>query len=216
MAININSVKELCYDLAAKQQQAFPSPAEFNAYCNLAQNDLFNYYNDEREKMLLKVKAGQTLFMPSTLTAFIENKVALSAPSGTVTAPSGYIYDQSLTTPEDINIKKVDNERLPAYLNSTIDNPTADNPIYVELSNTFQVYPTISPVLLTYLRMPNPVLWAYTLSPRPTYDPTNSIDFEWLPTEATRLISRILMYMGVSIRDNELVQIAEQMKITAS
>lgn len=218
MAININYVKVLVYDLAAKQQNAFPSPQDFTNYCNLAQSDLFNYYNDEREKQLLKVKAGQTIFMPSTLSTFIVNQQALTGASGFILAPSGYIYDQTMSTSGDIIMTKTDNERLSAYLNSTIDLPTTTAPIYVELNNSFQVYPkSISAVKLSYIRKPNDVLWAYTLvNNRPVYNPSASIDFEWQSTEVLRLVSRILKLMGISIRDSELESAAQQMTIQAS
>lgn len=220
VGISINFVKMLVYDLAAKQQNSFPSPQDFDNYANLSQNDLYNFYNDEREKMLLKVKAGQTLFMPSPLTTFMVYQEPYTSASGYFTAPSGYIYDQALTTAGDIVITKTDSERLPSYLNSTIDMPTVDDPIYVELpNNSFQVYPNNVnlPLKFTYLRRPNDVHWGYTLvNNRPVYDPNTTVDFEWQTTELLRLVSRILKYMGVSIADEVLAQQAQLMTQQAS
>lgn len=215
IGISTNLVKTLVYDLAAKQQFAFPSPQDFDNYGNLSQNDLYNYYNDEREKMLLKVKAGQTLFMPSPLTEFMVYQESYTSASGFFTAASGYVYDQALSTLGDVIITKTDSERLPAYLNSTIDLPTVSNPVYVELANnSFQIYPNNVnlPVKLTYLRRPRDIHWGYTLvNNRPVYNPLTTVDFEFPYTELLRLVSRILKYMGISIADDVLAQQAQQM-----
>lgn len=218
--ISVDFIHSLTYSIAAKQLRSFPSPDDWNEYANLAQNDLFNFYNDERSKMLLKVKAGQTLFMPSTLTNFMQYQSPFSPASGLFAAPSGYVYDEAMTTSSGVVVTKTDAERLPSYLNSTFDNPTVTNPIYVELANnSFQVYPVngIPTVKLTYLRYPNTVVWGYTLvNNRPVYSAANSVDFEWNSTEMLRLTSRILAYLGLSIRDIELEKAAQQLTQTAS
>ncbi len=220
MPININLVKTLVYDLAAKQQLAYPSPQDFSNYANLAQNDLYNYYNDERAKLLLGVKAGETIMMPSTLTNFMQYQEVITVTTGKFSAPSGYVYDQSLTTSANVPFKKTDSERLPNYLNSAIDLPTLQQPVYVELANNqFAVYPIagITSVKLTYLRYPNTVVWGYDLvNNRPVYSSAKSVDFEFPQTEILRLVSRILKYMGISMADEALEQAAQQMTVTAS
>lgn len=219
--VSINYIYQLCYSIAAKQSAAFPSPADFNLYANLANIDLFDYYNDEREKQLLKVKNGEALFAPPILSTFVENEIPMPLSGNSASLPLNYIYDIAFKTPiNGVNgtIKKVDYERLEGYLNSTIDKPTATNPIYVELSSDLLVYPTLTnPCYLTYYRYPVDVLWAYTMvNGRPSFDSVDSVDFEWEETEFVRLTSRILKSMGLSIRDTELYQAAEQMTQEAS
>lgn len=219
--ININDVKVLVYDLAAKQAQAFPSPDDFNSYCNLASLDLFNYYNDERNKMLLRVKSGESLKIPQVLNNFVVNDVSLTLATGSASIPTNYAYDLAVKTPVggvNKSIIKVDLDKVESYLNSTIDNPTATNPIYIETADNFQIYPTtITPAYLTYLKYPNTVVWAYSMSTgRPVYDATNSVSFEWSFSEYYRLVVRILNYMSISIRDNELERFAQQQTQAAS
>jgi hypothetical protein len=219
--ININDVKVLSYDLAAKQERAFPSPDEFNSYANLASLDLFNYYNDERNKMLLRVKSGESLKIPQVLNNFVLNDVSLTLTSGSASVPSNYAYDLAFKTPvNSVNktIIKVDFDKVESYLNSTIDPPTATNPIFIETANNFQIYPTtITPALLTYLKYPDTVVWGYSMATgRPVYDPTTSVNFEWPESELFRLTARILGYMGISIRDSELERYAQQQTQIAS
>jgi hypothetical protein len=114
--------------------------------------------------------------------------------------------------------KKVDYDRVANYINSTIDPPTNTYPIFVELPNTFQVYPsTVTNCQLTYLGEPPTVIWNYSLvNGRPVYNPVGSVDFSWDATELFRITSRVLKYMGIAIRDSELAQAANEMVNTSS
>lgn len=215
--LNVDFVHQLTYNLCAKQSVAFPSPANWDGYATLAQSDLYNYYNDERAKLLLKVKAGETLQIPSALQSFIVNEVALTNTAGVLNQPSGYRYDLDMTA-NGVDIKRIDFDRRNTYINSTIDPPSATFPIYCETATGFLVYPIgTTPCLLTYIKDPVPVHWGYILSGgRPVYDPNTSVDFIFQGPELLRVVSRILNYMSVSIRDIELEQEAKKMLATAS
>jgi len=215
--VSIDAVHTLVYSIAAKQIAAFPSPAEFNEYANLANIDLFNYYNDEREKLLVKVKQGEKIFVPPVLSTFVQYNVVLGQSGNVLTQPDDYLYDLQLTSASTTLYTKVDYDKVANYLNSTIDAPTTDNPIYVELPDTFEIYPTLTNNHLTYLGQPPAVLWNYSLvNGRPVYNPTGTLDFGWQGTEIYRLSARILKYMSISIKDDELMQAAQQMEQGAS
>lgn len=219
--ISVDYIHQLTYNIAAKQLQSFPSPADWNNYAEQANIDLFNYYNDEREKMLLKVKSGEALFAPPVLSTFVVNEYPMSPSVMSPSLPDNYAYDIAFKTPVNgINktILKVDYSKLESYLNSTIDPPTASTPIYVELSDSLVLYPTINyPTYLTYYRYPTTPIWNYTVvGGSPVYTSVGSVDFEWDQTEINRLAMRILISMGLSIRDDQLLQAVEQMTIQAS
>lgn len=211
--VGIDQAHQLSYYIAAKQNAAFPSPIEFNSYANLANIDLYNYYNDEREKLLVKVKSGEVIYAPPILANFVVSNHQMNFLGNSASLPNDYIDVISLNkTPASGKINKVDLDELPDYMKSTIDAPTLSNPIYVELPDSFVTYPTLSVAYLTYYQQPATVVWAYTLvNGRPVYDSVNSVDFSWDGTEIYRLVSRILTYMGLSIRDTELTQAAQQM-----
>lgn len=217
--ISIDSVYQLSYAISAKQQQGFPSSADFNKFANLANTDLFNFYNDEREKLLLKVNSGEQIFMPTTLNDFLAAST-LTSTTGIFPMPTDYQYYLSLNSPSSqADCLKVDQSKLSNFLNSTVDNPTVAYPIFTENSDTFNVYPDIiNSIIITYIKTPPAVLWAYTLnsSQRPVYDPINSINFIWTDTEIYRLTARILFYMGTSIREDELIKVAQEMTQGAS
>lgn len=220
MSVGIDLVHQLCYNIAAKQFASFPSPNDFNSYANFANIDLFNYYNDERERMLVSVKQGESLYIPPVLSDFVRFQVPLTQVDNMLTLPDDYIYDLELTTTVNgvtILYKKIDYNKVANYLNSTIDPPTTTTPVYVELPNALVMYPPQGSNLLTYLKIPDDVAWGYSLvNDRPVYNPSLSIDFEWNQSEFLRLVSRILTYMGISIRDTELEQASKQMEVQAS
>ena len=216
--VSIDQVHSLCYYIASKQLQAFPSPAEFNQYANLANIDLFNYYNDKRLEELIKVKQGESLYVPPVLATFVQYNVALSQSGNVLTQPNGYLYDLQMTSASVNLFKKADYDKVANYLNSTIDTPTNTNPIFVELSDTFIAYPsTVSSCQLTYLSQPNTVVWNYSLvNGRPVYNPIGSVDYQWDSTEVYRITARVLKYMGIAIRDGELAQAANEMIQTSN
>jgi hypothetical protein len=215
--VNVNDAHSLSYYIAAKQQAAFPSPNEWNSYAALAQIDLYNYYNDEREKMLVSVKSGESLYIPPVLANFVVYNYTPAYSGNVITQPNNYQYDLEFTCSPSVGvqnyIKKVDYNKWTTYLNSTIDTPTINNPIFLELPDTFITAPANLPnVAMTYLQQPVAPFWAYTLvNNRPVYDASNSVDFQFDETEIYRLVSRLLKYMGISIRDESLAQAAMEM-----
>jgi hypothetical protein len=215
--VGVDDAHSLSYYIAAKQQAAFPSPNEWNSYAALAQTDLYNYYNDERQKMLISVKQGESLYIPPVLSNFVVYNYTPAYSGNVITQPDDYQYDLEFTTSPSVGvqsyIKKVDYNKWTNYLNSTIDVPTINNPIFMELPQTFITAPANLPnVALTYLQQPTPPYWNYVLvNNRPVYTPSGSVDFQFDDTEIYRLVSRILKYMGISIRDGELAQAAQEM-----
>jgi hypothetical protein len=99
-------------------------------------------------------------------------------------------------------------------VNSRINTPTNKRPV-AELRNTYiQIMPkTVSFMRFEYLRHPLKPVWAYDMvSNRPVYNSVNSVDID-APKEAQNEIAVIaLSYLGINMREPELVQYAESMK----
>ena len=121
------------------------------------------------------------------------------------------------------------NELLELNL-SPLTKPSLYWPVYTSkatsVSNTpiINVYPTtiISGITCTYIRKPFDPIWNFTATApsyqyvydptiyNPTTNPGGSRDFELHPTEQTNIITKILLYSGVIIKDPQIVQIAAQ------
>mgnify|MGYP000953294769 FL=1 len=102
-----------------------------------------------------------------------------------------------------------------ALLNlSSITKPSEYYPVYVYNNNKIIIHPqTInSNIEATYIRKPNDVIWNFnTSTPVNGYyvwDPNTSVDFELNKTEQTNVILQILLYAGIVIKDNTIVQAA--------
>ena len=95
-------------------------------------------------------------------------------------------------------------------------------PTYLYESNKIIVRPTTitSNVTTSFIRKPRNVAWGYTVGTVGQYlysaqtnstTPTeNSTQFELNPSEQVEVITRILFYSGVIIRDPQIIQVAAQ------
>ena len=75
------------------------------------------------------------------------------------------------------------------------------------------VDPAVEGAVLYYLRYPVKAKFAYT-SPNGrdiVFDSNNSIDLDWKPTAISEIISRALMYFGITLNDQSLT-LEEQLK----
>jgi len=88
--------------------------------------------------------------------------------------------------------------------------PSLKNPIGVMRNNGIQIYPTtITSVDFAYWRWPAEPTFNYNqFAGYITYDSATSTEFEWPQDEHTSLVRMILEYMGVNLREADIVQYA--------
>jgi hypothetical protein len=89
---------------------------------------------------------------------------------------------------------------------------TKDFPTYLYESGKLTVSPSSiqSNVSISFLRKPKNVKWAFTLGNlgQYIYSPSGSQNFELNSSEQVNIISRVLFYSGVIIRDPQVIQVA--------
>lgn len=118
---------------------------------------------------------------------------------------------------KEVNINIMRDSEIGSVLSSNINNPTTRFPVCAFYDTYIQFYPkTLQKVIFTYLRTPTIPVWAYTLDSngRPVYDASNSVDIESPDVTQNRIAVKVLSYLGVSIREPQLIQYAEQQKAT--
>ena len=105
------------------------------------------------------------------------------------------------------------NELLELNL-SPITKPSLYWPVYKYKDFKIYVYPQsiTSDISVTYVRKPLNPSWNFTIgtSGQYIYSPNTSINFELHPIEQTNLITKILLYSGIIIKDPTVIQIAAQ------
>jgi hypothetical protein len=107
-------------------------------------------------------------------------------------------------------LQRVDRGELYHLLSSNLTKPTTTNPIYTYENNQLTVYPTsiTSGLSTSYIRKPIPPIWAFTSGSQYVFQPTSSCNFELHSSEQVELITRILLYAGVVIKNQEVIQVA--------
>jgi hypothetical protein len=119
-----------------------------------------------------------------------------------------------------IQVEKVINNKLSLLVNSNLTQPTKEFPVYGLQGSELTLYPTMisnkGQVQATYFRYPKVPKWTYiTLANgEPVFDQSQSDyqDFELPPEDEYKLVTKILEYAGMSIREQEVTQfgMAEQ------
>jgi len=121
----------------------------------------------------------------------------------------GQVLYQAGALPTE-EMQRVDRGELYHLLSSNLTKPTTVNPIYTYENNLLSVYPTsiTSGVSVSYIRRPIPPIWAFTSGQQYTFKVTESCNFELHSSEQVELITRILLYAGVVVKNQEIIQVA--------
>ncbi len=170
------------------------------------------------------VVTNLTTGLVSTVVSVVNNTNILLDSNIFLAAGNGYAIVSSATA---INAEKVLNSRLTMLLNSNLTNPTNEFPIYALQGEELTFYPaTISnkgQVQATYFRYPKVPKWTYiTLANgEPVFDQSQPDyqDFELPLEDEYKLVTKILEYCGISIRETEVAQfgmVQEQQQPTFS
>ena len=106
--------------------------------------------------------------------------------------------------------QRVGSHELYHLLSSNLTKPTITNPIYTYSNNLIRLYPDEinSGVTVTYVRKPIPPIWSFTSGAQYVFQPTSSCNFELHASEQVELILRILLYAGVVVKNQEVIQVA--------
>jgi len=157
------------------------------------------------------IVSNSTTGSVSTVVSVLSNTAILLDSSIFTTVGDAYSIIYSSTV---VQAEKVINNKLSLLVNSNLTNPTKEFPIYALQGSELTFYPsTISnkgQVQATYFRYPKPPKWTYVtlINGDPVFDQSQPDyqDFE-LPTEDEyKLVTKILEYAGMSIREIEVSQ----------
>ena len=203
--------------MAQKQSHGAISPVEFSRLAQLANMDEYNQYTSsiktyyQMGKGSPRLSHGMNKVIDQRLLPFLVTDATIAVSGGVFPLPSDVNFIDTVTV-GTVNADWIPFNEVNSYINSTIDVPTTDYPIYTDVTTGLKVLPaSVTSIKLTYLKTPSTVNWAYTLtSGRPVYTATGTVNFEWAENHKMSLITKILGYMGLSIRDAELKQMALQ------
>ena len=228
MAIKVNTVYQTVLMILNKEQRGYMTPTEFNKVATQVQLEIFEDYFDDLNKQL-RVPQADTDYADRQEN--IDEKIAIFKTFGSATyTTAGSLSYFELPT-SDVYGKLVDFYRLGNVLyndekvvqrldrrefyyanQSRLTKPSTINPAYLYENQKLFIKPTsiVSKITVDYVRKPVDVNWVIRLGSlgQYEYNDLDSVDFELHESEQTEVILKILLYAGIIIRDNEIVQTA--------
>lgn len=211
--ININDLYVSVRHFANKEQRGFISPTQFNDFAARAVMESF------MQKSLV-FQSSQKI--SDDLRPFIKAVTVDVDSEGKLPYPEDYVHLSSVkyirvvqvggkTKKIPVELIPVDDNEIGYRLNSSIVAPDKEFPIMAYYDTYIKVYPEdLKRVELTYLRQPVTPVWAFTtVNGRPVYDAANSVDIEFPKEMHNELMVKILSYVGINLREGELIQYAE-------
>ena len=168
---------------------------------------LFTTYGISAGDIVTNITTG----LVSTVTSVVSNTVlALDSNIFLASANSYGVFSSST----NVQAEKVINNKLTLLVNSNLTQPTNEFPVYALQGEELTFYPTTisnkGQVQATYFRYPKVPKWTYiTLTNgEPVFDQSQNDyqDFELPIEDEYKLVTRILQYCGMSIRESEVTQ----------
>jgi hypothetical protein len=218
------------FNLFAKQAQMEIFEEYFSDY-----NKLINMENarmsgtDYADLRKSVEEAVETFITTATLTQFTPASNRFFLPSVTTTGSDYFLINKILCYDASVSprvykgeAEKVTHSKITMLVNSNLTAPTETYPAYTQEGSVLTVYPATinlpNEVEANYFRYPKDPKWTYVTlaNGEPIFNQSqlDYQDFEVPLEDEIKLVSKILQYAGMSIREIETVQFggAEEQK----
>ncbi len=231
--VSVNEVYEFVQYIADKEQSGNTmSPEEFNLNLRRAADDYFRWLYG------LPHKYAPNFPLPAPayeLTQKVKDdlrilKVNTELPvsgSGTMVIPDDYVAVTSIAyklfengddcddgTVEMRPVEIIDDDKWYGRISSAIKKPTKRYPVCNFRKDHVQFEPkNLSKVQFEYLRCITPPFWGYSIvDDVAIYDPGGSVDLEYPKIVTNDIVRLVLSYVGINLRDGDLLGYSEAKK----
>jgi hypothetical protein len=211
--------------LSKKDKAGYMSAQEFTDDLNQAQEILMEYYYDRFEDSQKTVDSLQPFIKESNLP--ISN--------GFVAFPSDYRHrvevSYNLTEKNCEGPPKLVKCPMPHLhinersetLQSSVRRPSLKKKRFYHsyVNNKLQVFPSdlLGTVCFTYIIQPPEAKYAVTIdvfNDEENYDPINSIDLIWNAQDSEELVSIMLLFKGIQVRESALIQWVNEKQVISN
>jgi hypothetical protein len=239
MAINVDAVYKTVLLILNKEQRGYITPDEFNKTATQVQLDIFEQYFDDLNQQLRVPQAdfdysNRQVDLDDKISPFkcfgncyINSNLKFELPpSDLLTSGTNINYDGNpsandfsfyrlgTVTYNDIEIQRLQRNEFYNIDKSDLTAPSVNFPVYLYESGKLNIKPSVidSNVQASFIRKPQNVKWGFTLGTvgQYLYSSSNSINFQLSSSEQVEVITRILFYSGIIIRDPQIIQVAAQ------
>lgn len=202
MGLSIDKVFRFVQFVSNKKHRGWISPEEFNIGAEIAQLSLYS----EKESMFMQTKkigADMRPFSKKADVTIVTGKLVTNMPTDFRQLIRAYDSDYK-------RLEEITQAELPDIMDSEIIAPSAAYPVIVDRNDGLYVYPVSLTGVITveYLSKPTTPEWDYTVSVsgRPVYASSTSIDFDFDEVLFLEIASRILEHVGLNLGNIELAQ----------
>jgi hypothetical protein len=239
--MTIDEVYRLVQTFANKEQRGFIAPSEFNLLAKQAELELYNKRLSliKEKSPTKKVQGiyGETLSpelaKQDIINFFVRKSLSSSGNQsygsnfGGVSITCDYVESIFSNPSSDFNLSSnipvdiVEPKDVNQIMRSSLVKPSAQYPVALVSGGGTQkiinVFPSdgLTVIVYCYYYDGNPT-WNYvTISGKPVYDVSQSVGFRISSRCHGELVVKILEYLGVSIREAEVVQYAQANELKA-
>jgi len=236
--LNVNEVYKSVLAILNKEQRGYITPYEFNLLATQVQLEIFESYfdslsvqlqrpgndNEYADKVKMLRQKISRFEHEQDVTVTIVNGVGqgdLSSLTDLYKLGTVYYNNGSLLP---VEIEQVDKPDFNKIRRSQLTAPTESFPVYYKKEALIKILPAVATVAagangspaksytVEFLKKPADVVWGFTIGAvgQYVYNAGTSTQFQISPTEQTEVITKILAYAGVVIRDPEIIQTASQ------
>ena len=239
--MTINEIYKLVQIFANKEQRGFITPSDFNLLAKQAELELYNKrLSIVKQKAPMGKSQGvyQESLTPELarqdIAGFLVVQVIATLTDGSTSMPSDHIeaiYSSSNSDSFDIDfnipVEIVEEKDISAILRSSLAKPSLMYPVALlsmsgnNTSNDSRKGITIFPSNVKNLRVYHYIYdrtprWNYTtVAGKPVYNENGSTGFTISERVHGELVIKILEYLGVNIREAEVVQYAQANELKA-
>ena len=138
-------------------------------------------------------------------------------PEGRLALPDDWVHPTSFAVPGAREaVQVLDDNEVAAALGSLIAPPTLDCPMLEVIDTGYRLYPLEADTLVVnYLALPRRarLVFDYPADPaaEPVYNDVASVEIEWPAARDNQLLTRMLAYPALGLRDNVVQQVAQGM-----
>jgi len=239
--MTIDEVYKLVQVFANKEQRGFISPSDFNLLAKQAELELYNKRLSiikqksptRKSQGLYAENLSPELARQDIATFLTRSEINTSEKltpylGVTVAVTSDYVESMFINTDEHHDISTnvpldiVEPKDINQILRSSLVKPSIEYPIALlgsegGTSKVFSVFPdTITRVIAYHYRNNNTPKWSYvTVAGKPVHDSSSSNEFKISSRCHGEIVVKILEYLGVSIREADVVQYAQASELKA-
>lgn len=219
----IDSVRNTVLSVVNKGNFGYITPDDFNLYAKQAQIDIFEDYFYQYNTWILKQNnrqsgsgyADMALLAEEVIDSF-STTVVLTNTTNKFNLPVDFYHISKIIYGGSKQVDRVSQDKILNILSSNLTSPSTIYPVYSQEGNIITVYPSTitTGISSQYTRTPKDPKWTYMDIGfgEPLFDSGNDDyqDFELPSTDEPLLVSKILQFAGISVREADVYTFGSQ------